>query len=425
MLRFLAITILISSTNVCYTFGQSVAEQIVGLSEHIIPLKGDIADFEISEYQKLGPSIADKQVIALGEATHGTREFFLYKAGLCRYLIEVLGMKTIIMESDFAGTQQINDFVVNGKGSAELSIWQMGFSGTTQEFIDFVNWVRAYNKNKSAIDKVVFYGCDMQYPSYAANTIKDYLVKRKMINPELSKGFETMNKFLPSLTKDDKVMIRKIVSSLASVDFADQDPNTRSLYRHDVRVLEQFVDYMDAQSSLFPAKQSDLRDKFMAENCKWIYDYNKKGKTVIWAHNEHIKKSKGSDGFIRMGISLAEVFKDDYYAICLDFYKGTMRSFDIKLKKNIPVELPPGKVGSSGEVFSRCNVPTFFLDFKTAETSMGVYKFLNAKIPSVFYGGHFDTGQPVHYVNNKLGDAYDAVVFFTQTTAASNIKKSE
>ena len=138
-MRFLALTILTFSLNFSYTCGQSVAEQIISLNEHIIPLRADHAEFDISEYRKLGPSIANKHIIAIGEATHGTREFFLYKAGLCRYLIEELDVKTIVLESDFAGTQQMNDFVLNGKGSAEQSIWQMGFSGTTQEFVDFVN----------------------------------------------------------------------------------------------------------------------------------------------------------------------------------------------------------------------------------------------------------------------------------------------
>ena len=161
----------------------------------------------------------------------------------------------------------------------------------------------------------------------------------------------------------------------------------------------------------------------MAENCQWIYNY-KKGKIVIWAHNEHIKKSKGSDGYIRMGSSLAEVFKDDYYGIGLDFYKGTMRSLDIKLKKFIPIQLPVGKVGSSAEIFSRCKAPTFFLDFRTAEKSAGIYKFLNTNIPSVFYGAYFETGQKAHYVTDKLADAYDAMVFFMHTTAASNIRTS-
>jgi len=421
--RFVAITILISCLNVYYSHGQSTSDQTFILKDQIIPFENEVSEIGNPHFQKLGTFVADKKVIALGEATHGTREFFLYKSEFCKYLIKEHGIKTIIFESDFTGTQQINDFVVNGNGSAEESIWQMGFSGTTQEFIDFAKWVKAYNEGKNNLDKVVFYGCDMQYPALAASTIKDYLANRGVLNAELTKGLEKFYHFIPSLTGDDKAVIRKTVSSLATITFTDQEPNKRSLYLQGVRTLKQFVDYMDAQSSIFPAKQSDLRDRFMAENCEWIYNHNKNEKIVIWAHNEHIKKAEGSDGYFRMGIDLNKIFRDDYYGIFLDFYKGTMRSFDKNLKRNVPVELPAGKVGSTGEIFSRLQASAFFLDFKTAEKNSEIQKFLNTKIPSVFYGANFDTKRQPYYVSNVLANAYDAVVFFRQTSAASNINK--
>lgn len=405
------------------TYGQGNIDLSVGLNELIVPFKHDSAKFEISENQKIGSSIADKQIIALGEATHGTREFFIFKAGLCRYLIEELGFKTIVLESDFAGTQRMNEFIVNGTGSAEDSIWKMGFSGNTQEFLDFCNWVRTYNENKDVKEKVVFYGCDMQYPNFAATIIKEYLAKRNMINPEISRGFDAFGKYIPGLSREDKNIIQKTVSYLETMDFADQEPDMRSLYLHNVKVLRQFVSFLGESSAIFPTRQSDSRDKFMAANCQWIYNHSNKGKMVIWAHNEHIKKSKGSDGHFRMGIGLAEVFKDDYYAVCLDFYKGSMRSFDNNLKKTVSVELPIGKAGSTGEIFSHCKAPSFFLDFKSAEKNKQVFTMLNSNIASVWYGAHFQSGQKPYYATNKLADAYDAVVFFKQTTAASNIKK--
>lgn len=228
---------------------------------------------------------------------------------------------------------------------------------------------------------------------------------------------------MPALTREEKTAIRNTVMDLANLQFADNDTVKNMLYRHDVRELQQFADYMDAQSKTFPTKQSDMRDKYMAENCQWIYNYTSQKKMMLWAHNDHIRKAQSSDGYHRMGMFITDNFKDKYYAMGFDFYGGEMRSFDMKLKKNVAVDLPSAKEGSSGEIFSHCNTPDFILDFKSALTNPILNSFLNYKIQSSFFGAEFVPGQPVHYSTQKLAEAFDAIIFIRQTNASTDIKE--
>ena len=422
-IKWLAIAVFAFNFNIKHGYAQSNSNLITSINEKLIPLKTLSPDTDFNDFAKIKNIFDDKAVIGVGEATHGTHEFFVFKHRMLKFLVKEIGVKTLVLEADFAGTQMMNDFVVNGNGTAEQSIWSMGFSGTTQEFINLVNWLRSYNETQLPENKVRFYGCDMQYGVFAAKAIKNYLSQHNSLTPEMTMGFDAMNKFIPALTGKEKAAIRNTVIALAGIKFEDQDTAKNTLYGHDVRELQQFVDYMDGQSSTFPAKQSDIRDKYMAENCEWIYNYTQHNKMMIWAHNEHIRKSKGSDGFYRMGMYLSKSFLDKYYAMGFDFYSGKMRSFDMKLKKNVAVDLPPAKDGSSGAIFSKCNTPNFVLDFKTASADPIVNSFLNRKIQSSFFGAEFVPGQAPHYDTNKLAETFDAIIFIMETNASTDIKK--
>lgn len=422
MIKRFAIAVLVLCLMVSGSYAQSEDNLTKAINGKLIPVTWLTPGDDFSDLDPVKNLLKDKAIIGIGEATHGTHEFFVFKHRMLEFLVKEMGFRILVIEADFSGTQAMNDFVVNGKGSAELAIWNMGFSGTTQEFVALANWAKSYNDTQSPENKVRFYGCDMQYGVFAANAIKKYLAQHNLLTPELNTGFDALNKFMPTLTTKDKAAIRNTVAALADVQFSDQDTTQNTLYKRDVRELQQCADYMDAQSKMLPAKQSDLRDRFMAENCEWIYRHNRSSKMMIWAHNEHIRKSEGSDGFHRMGIILADSLKDRYYAMGFDFYSGKMRSFDATVKKNIAVDLPSAKERSSGAIFAKCSASNFILDFKTASTDPAINSFLNHKMQSSFYGAGFSPGQAPHYVTHKLAETYDAIIFIRETNAAVDIR---
>jgi erythromycin esterase-like protein len=107
------------------------------------------------------PLIGDARIVSLGEATHGTREFFKLKHRMIEYCVSQLGFTMIGFEAEYGATLAVNDYVLNGKGNAVDVVAGMGFwTWDTEEVVELVEWVRAWNIANAR--KVKFYGFDMQ-----------------------------------------------------------------------------------------------------------------------------------------------------------------------------------------------------------------------------------------------------------------------
>ncbi|QKJ31543.1 erythromycin esterase family protein [Mucilaginibacter mali] len=390
------------------------------IDKQLIPLTTTDPGDDLSDLAKLKPLLKDKTIIGIGEATHGTHEFFTMKHRMLQFLVKEMSIKTFVIEGDMAGTEYMNNYVLNSKGDLNAGIYGMGLGvWMRQEFVDMVNWVKAYNATQTPENKVRFYGCDMQYGTFAIKILKDELSRLGRFTPEMEAGAPGFNKYTPSLTGKEKAAMRNTVAKLAEVKFTDGDT---ALFNRCVRELQQVTGYIDAASTFFPAKQDEYRDKCMAENVEYLNNHTGQNKMMLWAHNAHIGKNDGSDGRKRMGMWLSPNFKDKYYAMGFDFNAGSMLSYDGKLHKNVAVEMPVAKTGSSGAVFAQCSVPNFILDFKTASADPVINTFLNASIPSSFYGASYSTGETPHYVTHKLAAAYDAMIFIRDTRPSMEIK---
>ena len=404
---------------VCHiSFAQ--VDLITAINQQMIPLKTLSPDADFSDLAKLKPILKDKSIIGIGEATHGTHEFFVFKHRMLEFLVKEMGVKIFVIEDDFAGTQIANDYV-NGKGDIQTALNGIGFGiWRTQEFIDMLNWVKTYNATQAPENKVRYFGCDMQWGYQAMQMLKDKLTPVNQFTPEMEVALKALQQYLPAISSTEKTTIKNSIKALEQIKFTGTDS---AMCRHYVRELRQVMGNLEARSKLFPTKQDDFRDKCMAENVEWIYNYTNHGKMMIWAHNAHIGKSDGSDGHMRMGNWLGKNYKSDYYAMGFDFNSGSMRSNDMTQHKYVPVEMPVAKPGSSGALFAQCSAPNFILDVKSASVSPLVNTYLKSNVPSFYFGAGYSFGEPLHYVTHKLAEAYDAVIFIKETSASTDIKR--
>lgn len=381
-------------------FGQT--DLITSLNKQSIPISIDPADTNFNDLDMLKPFLKDKMVFGLGEATHGTHEFFAFKHRMLEYLVKEIGVKTFVIEADLAGTQAMNDYVLYGKGDVGKGLNGMGFGvWMTQEVVDMANWIKAYNATQNVANKISFFGCDVQWTTSAMQFLRNYLLPLDQFTAVMEQGFLASQKPAYSITRSDKQSIGRATDELAHLAFNDADTSRAALYKQYVRELQQFINYTDAASAFFPATQSDLRDQYMAENCEWIYNYTGHKKMMIWAHNAHINMSSGSDGYKRMGMFLSKAFKADYYALGFDLYSGKARLYEPKQQKTIVMELPPANPNSTGAIFSQCISPNFILDLKSSSADPLINEFLNRKIASVTYGASFSAEQIPHYVTHN------------------------
>lgn len=404
-----------------FGFGQTAL--INALNSQLIPIKTLSSPGDFSDLKKLDTVLTDIPVIGLGEATHGTKEFFVYKQRLIEYLIVIHGFKTLVIEADFVGTQAMNDYVLYGKGSVFSALEKMG-NGVlfTAEFIEMIEWLKKYNSTKSVEDKIKVYGCDMQFSFNAGTQLSNGHIKlQHPLSQQAKKGLEIITAYsYGKIDKADVPILKSTSEELRSVVLAESNPSKVKLYQQYLQTMIQTIDYA-LEPYLY--RKDVIRDQYMAENCEWIYNYESKNKMIVWAHNLHISKNITKNNNLPMGYYLKQKFLNNYYALGFGFNSGKLRAFDMKLNKVLVYEIPEVKIKNSSDyIFSRLAVPNFILDFESASKNPVIARFLNDKMNSRQIGGAYYPERQAEGgggADQKLMQMFDGIVFFKNTTNAT------
>ncbi|WP_179415716.1 erythromycin esterase family protein [Mucilaginibacter sp. E4BP6] len=387
------------------------------INQHLIALTTLNPNDSFNDLDSIKPYLSGKSIFGIGEATHGTHEFVMFKHRMLEFLVKEKGVKTFVIEDDFAAAQVLNDYILNDRGPMPegmdkgmvFGIWK------TREMIGLFNWLKLYNASQTTENKVRFFGCDMQYVTTSLGLLKEYLQPLGKFSSQMERALNNSKKPLNSLQDSDRVIIREATNQLSQISFTTGDT---AIYHHYVREVQQYATFLESSSSTYKVQQFEWRDKCMAENIEWIYHYTGNNSMVICTHNSHIAKTSGSMNVNVMGQLLSKYFGNQYYAMAFDFYSGSMRSYNLIQRKYETPQLPESVKGSSGAVFAQCRVPNFFVDIKSCSEPVAA-DFFNKKISSISIGFTYFPNE--NYVSHKLGDAYDAIIFIKETTPVHNM----
>jgi erythromycin esterase-like protein len=133
------------------------------LKSNAIPLSasGNFSQYE--DLKKLKPMLDGARIVGMGEATHGTREFFETKHRMFRFLVEEMGFRVFILEASMAGCLMMDDYVLGKKVDLKKAIRQQGFwTWSVAELKELLEWMREYNRTHE--EKLRVFGNDMQNP---------------------------------------------------------------------------------------------------------------------------------------------------------------------------------------------------------------------------------------------------------------------
>ena len=150
-----------------------VTEWIAG---HAIPLSTVEARHGFADLQPLKKVIGDARIVELGEATHGTREFFQLKHRMLEFLATEMGFTIFSIEANMPEAYKLNDYVLRGEGDPAKLLKGMYFwTWDTEEVLDMIRWMREFNQ--SGKGHVEFTGFDMQNISVAGPAVRDFAAK--------------------------------------------------------------------------------------------------------------------------------------------------------------------------------------------------------------------------------------------------------
>lgn len=146
------------------------------VKQHAVPLQTVEAGHGFDDLAPIRDMVGDARIVSLGESTHGTREIFQMKHRMLEYLVEEMGFTIFGIEASFPDCVAINDYVMHGRGDPEVALHGQGFwTWDTEEVLDLIKWMRAYNENPAHETQLKFYGYDMQVTTPALDVAIPYL----------------------------------------------------------------------------------------------------------------------------------------------------------------------------------------------------------------------------------------------------------
>jgi len=411
------------------------AEVTEWLKTNALPIKTPVAGNGLEDLMPLKKIIGNARIVALGEATHGTREIFQMKHRMLEFLVTEMDFTVFALEGSWGEVLAVNDYVLNGKGNPDRALAGVMFwTWNTKEVLAMIQWIRNYNLDPAHEKKVKFYGVDMQFTKESIRRLTAYL---KTIDPKC------LTQLLPSFIHlgDDnayfnipKFAAAEVKALLKSFESAlEQFDKNKEQYialssefqwrenRHHVRVLQQFA-IMALADVNTTEENSDTRDKFMAENTLWISDNEPPGtKVVLWAHNGHIQAISNNESSMVQGCYLRNALGKQYFTIGFLINRGSYQArdytapfFPLLLRE---VSLPPAPTGSYGAAMAAAGFPDFFLDLRNVPQKDSVRAWFEAPHIQRWVGA-IQLGQGMDNSIAPLLGAFDAVIFLDKTSRA-------
>ncbi|UCH96573.1 MAG: erythromycin esterase family protein [Candidatus Aminicenantes bacterium] len=380
--------------------------------------------------------IGNASIVALGEATHGTSEFFKMKHRILEFLVKEMGFNTFAMEAGFAESLRVNRYIQGGQGDPAVVLKGLGYwTWKTQEVLDMIIWMQNHNQNPNGYPTVSFWGFDMQYFALAMDEVINYLNEVDVPAAELVESlYSPLRKYETDMMAykfayHEHEKCREDVEKVYQLLQENQDlyENITGKKKFDLalqnsRIVIQWED--DFSDRHFPSLS--IRDAYMAENASWIKQYAGPGaKVVLWSHNGHL-----GDGFspnIRktMGTNLREKYnRSEMVIIAFNFYRGWFNAYALQEggMKLRAIYTPYPKEESYSTYFVHAGIPAFFLDLRdllAGDLNPAASDWIQGPRPFRTVGSTYDIEKPEDYYSTiRLPNVFDIVIYFHDTSAS-------
>lgn len=275
---------------------------------------------EFSKYAALVSDITipeQTQIVALGEATHGNKEFQKLRLDVFKILVEQYGVRAFALEGDFGGCEAVNRYIHGGEGTAAEAVSAIGFAiYRTDEMEALAEWMRSYNETAAAGADLCFYGFDMQRYAHSYEYLLEAAEKDGINTAELEEIWDR-----EAATYAEDCTLKRRTEVLTAIKEKLPESDAKAIHYAEVLLQNtQLGQYVDSAAE-YPAR----RDQMMAGNALWILQQEQeRGNRCIFVsgHNGHVEQfgSYGQDSKV-MGNLLADKLGDDYFVIGTDFYK--------------------------------------------------------------------------------------------------------
>ncbi len=393
-------------------------------------------------FGRLFDRFAQARVVLLGEATHGTSEFYRARAAITRRLIEQHGFSIVAVEADWPDAAAIDRYVRHKVPpvAAEPAFRRFPtWMWRNAEVHDFVEWMRAHNERLEPARRAGFFGLDIYNMNASIHSVIDYLEK---VDPKAARVARERYGCLTPWQKDPATYGRAVLtagyakceSEVAAIlrdlfakqmeyrrrdgeDFLDAAQNARL-----VASAERYYRIMYSGS----VESWNLRDRHMFGTLEHLLEWKgEDAKAVVWAHNSHIGNAAATEmGLVREEINIGQLCRDRFgeEAALIGFGtdRGTVAAASgwdgpMEIK-----EVRPSHRDSYERLCRDSGVARFLLDLredKSPKLHTGLlYPRLERAIGVIYRP---ETELASHYFDASLPKQFDGFVWFEETRAVT------
>lgn len=384
---------------------------------------------------------ADARLVLMGEATHGTHEFYAARAAISRRLIEHHGFTIVAVEGDWPDIARLDDYVRHrgprprfGEPFVRFPTWMW----RNKEMLAFIDWLRGYNEQVPVAKRVSLRGLDVYSLGESIHAVVEYLntvdptaaeearlryscLTPWQDEPQLYGHAVERNRFAAcedAAVKQLRALLHRRMDWIAEDDadaeaYFDAERNARI-----VRAAEQYYRAIYRGA----AESWNLRDRHMFETLQSLMAHHENSRAIVWAHNSHVGNASatamGWRGEFNIGELVRTAYRDDAVLIGFGTDRGTVAAAANWGAPMEVMQLRPARKNSWEAAFRGVGQMRCLLDWRRSENA-DLLEVLNQALLQRAVGVVYRPESELlsHYFQAVLSDQFDAYVWFEQTRA--------
>jgi erythromycin esterase-like protein len=382
--------------------------------------------------------IGDRPVVMLGEASHGTHEYYTWRTAISRRLIQEKGFNFIAVEGDWPDCYKINRFVKGYKDAGDtvkdvllnFDRWPT-WMWANWEVAALAEWMREYNQLQQGDKKVGFYGLDVYSLWDSMYAMMDYLEKE---DPQTAQTVRSAIKCFEPYQEDEQMYARysltehscrdKVLAMLREIrnkaQFLDGDREAGFNTEQNALIAVNAEKYYTAMMS-FDNESWNVRDRHMMETLDRLLKFHGDGaKGIVWEHNTHIGDARATDMKRAGMVNIGQLAREEYginnvYLVGFGTYQGTVIAGDEWGAPMKVMEVPEAREGSIEHSLHRESPENRYLLFNTEEIQEKYDQSIKHRAIGVVYNPERE--RYGNYVPSVMANRYDAFIYLDETTA--------
>ena len=407
---------------------------------------------DVDGFGPLLDAIGDARLVLLGEASHGTHEFYQIRAELTKALITQRGFNLIAVEADWPDAYRVNRWVRHASEEPDAAAALGDFvrfprwMWRNDVVVEFLQWLRAHNGTRDAPVRTGFYGLDLYSLHRSIDAVLNYLGK---VDPEAAQrarqryacfedftedtqayGYATTVGLSPSCERE--VFDQLIDLRRRAAEYANRDGRVAQdeyfFAEQNARLVRNAEEYYRA---MFGGRTEswNLRDTHMMETLEallaWTARTAGQSRAVVWAHNSHLGDARatqmGDWGELNLGQLVRQTYGRSAWLIGFTTHTGSVtaaRDWGDPAERR---RVTPSLAGSYERLFHDTALARFLLVLRDAP----VREFLRTERLERAIGVIYrpDTERASHYFRARLADQFDAVLHIDQTRALNPLER--